>query len=139
MRLLAFFLLLAVVVACSSYGSAGANRTDERPDIGRSGTEFMEVCSSIDAEWNQNPDRIRNDASCLGWVEGFADGFTVHDELLGVPRTDRIACIPHKVTTIQTVRAMKKYISDHPEKAHRPTRYVVSLALAQAFPCKAGK
>ena len=25
---------------------------------------------------------MQSDATCRGWVEGFADGFTVHDELL---------------------------------------------------------
>jgi hypothetical protein len=72
-------------------------------------------------------------------VEGFADGFTVHDELLSVPRKDRMACVPHEVTTIQVVRVIKKYLADNPGKAHRPTRYIASIALAGAFPCKAGK
>jgi hypothetical protein len=63
----------------------------------------------------------------------------VHEELLGVPQKDRLVCVPHKVTTLQTVRVIKKYIVDNPAKAHRPTRYIASLALAGAFPCKAGK
>jgi len=99
----------------------------------------LEVCSSIDSEWNKNPVRVYNDATCLGWVEGFADGFTVHDELLSVPQKDRMACVPHEVTNIQTVRIIRKYIADNPNKMQRPTRYMASLALAHAFPCKAGK
>jgi hypothetical protein len=50
-----------------------------------------------------------------------------------------MACLPHGVTAIQTARVIKKYISDNPDKAHRPTRYIASLALAGAFPCKAKK
>jgi len=137
MRLLSVLVVLAVFV-CSS-GGAGQKDTTEQPDISRSGSNFLEVCSSIDSEWNRNPVRIYNDASCLGWVEGFADGFTVHDELLGVPERDRMVCVPHKVSTIQTVRVIKKYLADNPDKAHRPTRYVASVALAQAFPCKREK
>ncbi len=57
----------------------------------------------------------------------------------GVPRRDRLACVPRGVSTIQIVRVIKKYLADNPEKAHRPTRYIASLALAGAFPCKAGK
>jgi hypothetical protein len=61
----------------------------------------------------------------------------VHDELLGVPERDRMACIPRGVTALQIIRVIKKYIADNPEKAHRATRYVASLALARAFSCRA--
>ncbi len=138
MRLLAVLGLLAVFFVCSS-GKAGPKSTAEQADISRSGSDFLEVCSSIDSERNRNAARVYNDATCLGWVEGFADGFIVHDELLGVPVKDRMACVPHEVTTIRTVRVIKKYIADNPDKAHRPTRYIASLALAGAFPCKARK
>ena len=138
MRLLLFPALLAIFFVCSPANTAPKN-TSEQPDISRSGRDFSEVCSSIDSEGNRDPTRIYRDATCLGWVEGFADGFLVHDELLGVPRRDRLACVPHGVTTIQTVRVIKKYLADNPGKAHRPTRYIASIALTGAFPCKAGK
>jgi hypothetical protein len=44
--------------------------------------------------------------------------------------------MPHEVTSIQIIRVIKKYINDNPEKAHRATRLIASLALASAFPCK---
>jgi len=119
--------------------STGPKSTPEQPDISRSGRDFLEVCSSIDSEGNRDPARIGRDATCLGWVEGFADGLMVHEELLSVPRRDRMACVPHGVTTIQTVRVIKKYLADNPGKARRPTRYIASIALAGAFPCRAGK
>ncbi|SRR6266446_1804997 len=134
MRLRSVLAVLAVFV-CSS-GSAGQKSTTDQPDISRSGSNFLEVCSTIASEWNRNPVRIYNDATCLGWVEGFADGFTVHDELLNVPQKDRMVCVPHKVTTIQIIRIIKKYLADNPDKAHRPTRYIASVALARAFPCR---
>jgi len=137
MRLLSAFTLLAVCFACSP-GSVGS-KSAEQPDISRSGSEFLEVCLSVDGEHKGDPVRSNNDATCLGWVEGFRQGFTVHDELLGVPEKDRMICSPRAVTTVQIVRVIKKYISDNPDKAHRATRYVASLALAHAFPCKAGK
>jgi len=137
-RLLLVPALLAIFLVCSP-ASTGPKSTPQQPDISRSGSDFLEVCSSIDSEWNRNPVRIYNDATCLGWVEGFTDGFTVHEELLSVPKKDRMACVPHGTTTIQTVRVIKKYVADNPGKAHRPTRYIASIALAGAFPCKAGK
>ena len=137
MRLLSAFTLLAVCFACSP-GSVGSKST-EQPDISRSGSEFLEVCSSVDGEHKGDLVRSNNDATCLGWVEGFRQGFTVYDELLGVPEKDRMICSPRAVTTVQIVRVIKKYVADNPDKAHRATRYVASLALAHAFPCKAGK
>jgi hypothetical protein len=137
MRLLSIFILIVVCFVCSS--SVGSKSAAEQPDISKSGSNFLEICSDIDHQPNGDPIRVRNDATCLGWVEGFGDGFTVHDELLAVPERDRMVCTPRGVTTVQIIRVMKKYIADNPDKAHRATRYVASLTLAHAFPCKAGK
>lgn len=153
MRLLLVAALLAIFFICLrastsfvySADSTGQKSTLEQPDISRSGMDFLEVCSSVDggggvgSEGNRDAARMQRDATCLGWVEGFADGFLVHEELLSVPRKDRMACVPRGVTTIQTVRVIKKYLADNPGKAHRPTRYIASIALAGAFPCRAGK
>jgi len=128
-----------------SPASPGQKTAAEQPDISRSGRDFLELCSSIDSEGNQDAARIYRDApawrdaTCLGWVQGFTDGFLVYGELLSVPRRDRMACVPRGVTTIQIVRTIKKYLADNPGKAHRPTRYIASIALARAFPCRAGK
>ena len=138
MRLLSVFTLIAVSCVCSP-SSVGSKSAAQQPDISRSGSDFLQVCSSIDSEWKADPVRIHNDATCLGWVEGFGNGFTVHDELLSIPERDRMICMPAKVTTIQIVRVMKKYVADNPDKAHRATRFIASVALARAFPCKAGK
>jgi len=138
MRLLSVFTLIAVSFVCSPR-RVGSKSAAEQPDISRSGSDFLQVCSSIDGESRADPIRIHNDATCLGWVEGFRNGFTVHDELLGVPEKDRMICMPRKVTTIQIVRVMKKYVADNPDKVHRATRLIASVALARAFSCKAGK
>jgi len=159
MRHLLVSALLALFFICSrastgfvgSRASTGPKSAPVQLDISRSGRDFLEVCTSVDSgggvgnergvdsEGNKNAARVQRDATCLGWVEGFADGFLVHEELLSVPRRDRMACVPRGVTTIQTVRVIKKYLADNPGKAHRPTRYIASIALAGAFPCRAGK
>jgi Rap1a immunity proteins len=138
------FVLLAVVAAVLSFAAgtssegAGQGGTRQQADIGRSGTEFMSVCSGVGGG-GSDPQHMQSQATCLGWVEGFADGFTVHDELLGVPRADRMVCISRNVTNAQMIQAITKYIGSNPDKAHRATRLVASVALAQAFPCKRGK
>jgi len=135
-------LLIAALLAISfvySAASPGQKNTPEQPDISRSGRDFLEICSSAGNEGGSDAVRIQRDATCLGWVAGFADGFLVHEELLSVPRRDRMACVPRGVTTIETARVIKKYLADNPGKAHRPTRYIASIALAGAFPCRAGR
>jgi hypothetical protein len=149
MRLVSLLALLALFLNPPSTPPFGPQRADpqrvnpktaaDQPDISRSGTDFMKVCASIESEAGSNPGHSNNDAACLGWAEGFRDGFTVHDELLGVPEKDRMVCIPLGVTAVQTIRVITKYIADNPAKAHRLTRYNASVALARAFPCKAGK
>jgi hypothetical protein len=68
----------------------------------------LEVCSSADGEHTGDHVPTHDAATCLGWVEGFRDGFTVHDELLAVPEKDRMICLPRAVTTVQIVRVIKK-------------------------------
>ena len=123
----------------------GRSQKQQPPDISRSGRDFLEVCSSVGsgggAEGQGNPDAARTarDSTCLGWVAGFTEGFLVHDELLSVPRRDRLACVPNGESAMQIVRVMRRYLEKNPEKAHRATRYIASLALAGAFPCRGGK
>jgi len=119
--------------------STGPKSIPEQADISRSGRDFLQVCASVGAEGDRDAARIQRDAACLGWVDGFAEGFLVYGELLNVPKKDRMACVPRGVTTIQIVRVIRKYLAENPGKAHRPTRYVASIALAGAFPCRAGK
>jgi len=91
MRSLSVFALIAVCIFCSS-DSVGSRSATEQPDISRSGSNFLGICS--DNQSNGDLIRVHNDATCLGWVEGFVDGFTVHDELLGVPERDRMSACP---------------------------------------------
>ena len=138
MRLILVPALLGILFVRSP-ASSGQKSATEQPDISTSGRDFLEVCSSVDSEGTRDAVRVQRDATCLGWVQGFTDGFLVYGELLSVPRRDRMACVPRGVSTVQIVRIIKKYLADNPGKAHRPTRYIASIALAGAFPCKAGK
>jgi hypothetical protein len=137
-RLFLVVALLGFFFVCSPT-STGQKNAPEQPDISRSGSDFLQVCSSVDNEGDKDSARIQRDATCLGWVEGFAEGFLVYGELLNVPKKDRMACVPRGVTTVHLVRVIRKYLAENPGKAHRPTRYIASIALAGAFPCRAGK
>ncbi len=73
MRLVSVFTLLAASFVCST-GSVGSKSAAEQPDISRSGSDFLEVCSSVGSEQKGDPVGIYNDALCRGWVEGFVQG-----------------------------------------------------------------
>lgn len=141
MRLLLIAALLGFLFVCFP-ASTSSMGPPEQADISRSGRDFLEVCSSVggkDSAENREAARVSRDAACLGWVGGFTEGFLVHDELLSVPRRDRLACVPNGESAVRIVRVMKRYLADNPQKAHRATRYIASLALAGAFPCRGGK
>ena len=127
--------LLGFFFVCST-GSTAAQSKAEQADISRSGRDFLQVCGSVDSGGDRDAARIQRDATCLGWVDGFTEGFLVYGELLNVPKKDRMACVPRGVTTIQMVRVIQKYLAENPGKAHRPTRYIASIGLAGAFPCR---
>ena len=152
-RLLLIAVLLGVLLvgfpaSTSCLRQAGSMSTAVQADISQSGRDFAEVCSTVGndvgsesagGEGNRDAARTARDATCLGWAAGFAEGFLVHDELLGIPKRDRLACVPNGESAIQIVRVMKRYLANNPEKAHRATRYIASLALAGAFPCRGGR
>src|SRR2546430_17136734 len=100
MRLL---VLLGLFVVCVSFSPATASQggAAQEADIGKSGTEFMRICSvgGAGSDWQ----RLQSGATCQGWVEGFADGFTGHEEGLGVPRSARLVGVPRYVTNAQMI------------------------------------
>jgi len=64
MRFLSVFILIAACFVCSS-GSVGSKSAAEQPDISKSGSNFLEICSDIENQPNGGPIRIHNDATCL--------------------------------------------------------------------------
>src|SRR5258708_27041040 len=101
-RVLLVAALLGLFFVGTTAGT-GQKSAPEQPDISRSGRDFLEVCSSVDSEGNKDATRIGRDATCLGWVAGFTDGFLVHEELLRVPRRHRMGCEPPGGTKLEIV------------------------------------
>ena len=92
MRLLTVHALLAVFFVSSS-GSAGPKSAAEQPGISRSGSEFLEECSSIDSEWN----------SSLSASTTMLPVWATAHELLSLPEKERMVCVPQEITIICTV------------------------------------
>jgi hypothetical protein len=102
--------------------------------ISDSGTGFLEACKNVELDYA--PSYAINNALCMGWMLGFTQGATTSEEFGGIPLEKRMSCPSEKVTAIQFYRVIKKYLDEHPERAHMVTRYLASEALIQAFPCK---
>jgi hypothetical protein len=44
-------------------------------------------------------------------------------------------CAPEQSTRVQYIKIFSKYVSDHPETAHKDFAYIARLALQDAFLC----
>src|SRR6266404_5025458 len=132
MKLLCGFLLLLILAPhCVSQ--------EDDLDPGMNGNTFLRVCKNVDRDADYTLDIALHNGLCLGWIHGFLQGIYVSDEFQRsfskTPEQKHMICPPNEATTIQYVRIIKKYIDEHPEKAHEETRYLASSALIKAFPC----
>jgi hypothetical protein len=103
-------------------------------NISESGNSFMQMCKHIDdyANGGYTDDNL----ICVSWTTGFVDGVWVSEAFRKTPATEQMFCLDEKITTLQMVHVIKKYVADNPAKEHMPTRYLASDAFIMAFPCK---
>lgn len=128
--LLSLFLLLCGL----SQGTAN-NPSAGRGELGiGSGNQFHEYCASVEKYSTGNdPAENLKGSFCLGYVEGFLHGVLVVDR----NHTDKTFCLPSpEVTNLQVVRIIRKFIPEHPERAHQLTAILAVDALRGAFPCR---
>jgi hypothetical protein len=133
MRLLAAALAVYLIV-CPSWPKPVNSDDTKVPNIMQSGNEFLEGCKHV--EEDPNTESVFMNGVCLGFIKGFTQGATVVEEFHGTPLDSQMMCPAAEVTTIQYIRIVKRYIENHPERAHMATRYLASEALIHAFPCK---
>jgi hypothetical protein len=72
-------------------------------------------------------------------MAGLTSGIHVAEGVHQVGEKNVIFCAPAGISVVQTIHITKKFIADHPEKEHVSTAVTVSVALAEAFPCKESK
>ena|ERR1700730_4592909 len=124
---LAFSLLSLLSVESSPADKAG------KDDLVGFGNSFYDNCASVEtftATEGRNLDL--QGMFCLGFAEGLTMGVMAAD----IQRASKTFCEPDNVTNLQVVRIIRKYIADHPDKAHEPTAVLAVEALRKAFPCK---
>jgi hypothetical protein len=65
---------------------------------------------------------------CVGYMRGWVDGYEWGANL----------CVPEKVTALQLVRIVVKYLRDHPHMLHYTRSFLILTAVQEAFPCASG-
>lgn len=101
-------------------------------DIFESGTTFYDACSLAES-LPDNPTRTDslNAGMCIGFVAGIDLGISMAEQSLGVKEGQGA-----NSSRIQEIRIIRKYINDHPAKAHLSAAALSFVALREAFPCK---
>ena len=85
------------------------------------------LMSMLDA-YNQKP----NDNFDAGFFAGYVSGVT--ETLNGV-----IWCTTGNLPLEQLLSIVSKYLDQHPEQWHMSAQYIISIALAEAYPCQPGQ
>jgi hypothetical protein len=79
------------------------------------GEKLTNAADDSDASW------------CMGYVTGVLDGLSQFDWKV---------CLPKEFTTGQALRIVVKYLKANPEVLHKEASGLISVAIAEAFPCK---
>lgn len=109
-------------------------RPADKDDVVGFGNSFYDHCASAETlldKGNSSDAETLHGMFCLGFAEGLTMGIMAADGAHG----QHTFCEPDNVTNLQIVRIVRKYIADHPEKAHEVTAVLAVEALSRAFPC----
>jgi hypothetical protein len=135
--LITFRFALALVLFLSIVTPVHSEKNDD--DLFSSGTNFYEGCAVLEKlgpDDNPTHAELRNAGECIGFLAGVVLAVGGTEGVHNIDESDGVMCLPENSTRIQEFRIVKKYISDHPEKAHLSAVVQVINALHEAFPCK---
>ena len=107
-----------------------------------SGKELREDCLAAEAGFSSsatspNTYQSPKGARCLGYLEGFVDGYAVSDHLaesVGVKLN--AFCLPKSADlSYRLVRSVLAYLDRQPPNPEASTAALVAAALSRTFPC----
>jgi Rap1a immunity proteins len=105
------------------------------------GKELREDCQSAEESFAKNgrldPRASPGAARCVGYVEGFADGYAISDflaESVGV-KLNAFCLPPGRDLSYRLVRAVLAHLERQPPNPEGSTATLVASALAKTFPC----
>jgi Rap1a immunity proteins len=131
MKIAAVFFLFVLPLAPAVTSPGQSNQDSGMVGFGN---QFYDRCASVDTFFaeNKQPETL-SAMFCLGYMEGLTQGIMAAD----LRQASQTFCLPSpEVTNQQFVRVVRKYISDHPERAHELTAVLAVESPRKAFPCK---
>lgn len=115
------FLVFTVLLALMSISEETRASSDKLKF--ETGIDFLNSCS-LENEFSNHL------LYCAGYIGGFLDAMVLaHNELDFCLRGEGISAQ-------QTIMIFNKYAKEHPEDLDLPGRFVLGLALAEAYPCE---
>ncbi|QLQ26077.1 MAG: hypothetical protein HZT41_15580 [Dechloromonas sp.] len=107
-----------------------------------SGKELREDCLAAEGAFaasaaSPNAYQSPRGARCLGYLEGFVDGYAVSDHLAeSVGVTLNAFCLPKSADlSYRLVRSVLAYLDRQPPNPESSTATLVAAALSRTFPC----
>jgi hypothetical protein len=107
-----------------------------------SGKELREDCLAAEGAFaasaaSPNAYKSPSGARCLGYLEGFVDGYAVSDHLAeSVGVTLNAFCLPKSADlSYRLVRSVLAYLDRQPPNPESSTAALVAAALSRTFPC----
>ena len=126
--------LLLVLLWCETFAHAQTVVA-----LYESGNAFVRFCSVADKVDKSSSDSdVQHAASCAFYVLGFVHGVeygTGFTETTKGKNALQPFCRPDGVENGQMVRIVLKFIRENPEEAHKATPLLITLAMAQSYPC----
>ena len=125
-----------------------------------SGAGLLSACKAAIATWEGaqgSPVGLIGATQCRAYIRGFDAGRQVTEALLLTAfqlrgetdwteqammqalkgtKTSRLVCVPDGGTLAQIVRAVVRYLEQHPEQLHVDPSFLVLPAMMEAFPCE---
>ena len=126
-------ILLTILALAATAATAAKAYADESavPGFYTNGSDLLEACErkgEMDYSY------------CMGYLSAIADHIKLDKSHSPNVSSDQYwsygVCQPKSGVTIgQLIKVWTKWANEHPEKLHRAGPYLVTRALAEAFPC----
>ena len=116
--------LVGIVVASGLWATPAVGQEME------DGNQLLRECRYFVTEDVATISNFGSAMRCGGLVKGVWQTGQVYSTLTGGN-----LCTPDGATTSQMIRVVVKFLEENPERLHRPEVFLVTMALADAFPC----